>query len=93
MKAELLKHHHQRLPNGGLVEMKIWRLPCPVPPCAHTFKYRLVYVLDGERVVGFDNERGKGDHKHLDGKEHAYHFVSIDQLLNDFLSEVERSVT
>lgn len=90
MKAELLKQHHQRLPNGGLVEMKIWKLPCPVPPCEHAFKYRLVYVRDGIRIIGFDNERGKGDHKHLDGKQSAYHFVSIDQLLDDFLSEVER---
>ncbi len=90
MKAELLKHHHQRLVNGGLIEMKIWKLSCPVPPCEHAFKYRLVYVLDGIRMVGFDNERGKGDHKHLDGKQSAYHFVSIDQLLDDFLSEVER---
>ena len=42
MKAELLKQHRQRLPNGGLVEMKIWKLSCPVPPCDHAFKYRLV---------------------------------------------------
>ena len=92
MKAELLKQHRQRLPTGGLVEMKIWKLPCPVPPCDHAFKYRLVYVLDGERIVGFDNELGKGDHKHLDGKEHTYRFVSIDQLLDDFLAEVERRI-
>ncbi len=55
-------------------------------------KYRPVYILDGERIVGFDNERGKGDHKHLGGKELAYRFVSIDQLLDDFLAEVERSI-
>ncbi len=92
MKAELLKQHRQRLPNGGLVEMKIWKLPGPVPPCDHAYKYRLVYVLDGQRLVGFDNERGKGDHKHLDGKESVYRFVSIDQLLDDFMAEVERRV-
>jgi hypothetical protein len=45
-----------------------------------------------KRVVGFDNERGKGDHKHLGGKESVYRFVSVDQLLDDFLAEVERSV-
>jgi len=92
MKAELLKQHRQRLPNGGLVEMKRWKLPCPVPPCDHAYKYSLVYVLDGKRIVGFDNERGKGDHKLLDGKEHVYRFVSIDQLLDEFLAEVERRV-
>lgn len=93
MKAELLKHHRQRLPDGDLIEMKVWKLPCPVPPCEHAFKYRLVYVLNGKRPVGFDNERGKGDHLHLDGKERPYRFVSVDQLLEDFLSEVERRVT
>lgn len=92
MKAELLKQHRQRLPNGGLVEMEIWKLHCPVPPCDHVFKYRLVYILDGKRLVGFDNERGKGDHKHLDAKESVYRFVSIGQLLEDFIAEVERRV-
>ncbi|MDO9385788.1 MAG: DUF6516 family protein [Thiobacillus sp.] len=61
-------------------------------PCGHTFKYRLVYALDGKRLVGFDNECGKGDHKHLDGKESAYRFVSVDRLLDDFIAEVERRV-
>jgi hypothetical protein len=50
-------------------------------------------VLNGKRIAGFDNERGKGGHKHLDGKESAYRFVSIDQLLDDFLAEVERRIT
>ncbi len=40
--------------------MVVWRLPEPALPCAHPFKYRLVYVVEGERVIGFDNERGKG---------------------------------
>ena len=89
MKAELLKRHRQRLPNGGLIEMKIWKLNCPVPPCDHAFKYCVAYILNGKRLVGFDNECGKGDYRHLDGKESAYRFVSIEQLLEDFLAEVE----
>ena len=90
MKAELLKQHRQRLPNGGLVEMKIWKLHCPVPPCDHAFKYRLVYILDGKRLVGFDNERGKGDHRHVGEEEHRYVFRSVEQLLDDFRSDIER---
>jgi len=39
----------------------------PVPPCTHCYKYRLVYIVDGVKVLGYDNERGKGDHRHLDG--------------------------
>ena len=51
----------------------------PVPPSDHGFKYRLVYVVDGERVVGYDNEAGKGDHKHLgaDETEVPFTFVSM----------------
>ena len=49
--------------------MVVWRVPDPVPPSGHRFKYRLVYVESGRRVVGFDNERGKGDHKHFGDQE------------------------
>ena len=53
------------------------------------YKYRAVYVVDGARVVGFDNERGKGDHCHMDGKELPYTFTRVDQLLEDFIAAVE----
>ena len=46
--------------------------------------------MGGDRVVGFDNERGKGDHRHLDGQESAYVFVSLERLIEDFIAEVDR---
>ena len=73
---------------GGIVEMVVWRVPKPVPPSEHAFKYRLVFVRAGKRVVGYDNERGKGDHKHLGEREIAYRFVDVDTLMADFLSDV-----
>jgi hypothetical protein len=75
----------------GIVEMVVWALPQPVPPSEHGFKYRLVYIVDGQRVVGYDNERGKGDHRHLDEREQTYRFVSIEQLVADFMADVERA--
>jgi hypothetical protein len=39
------------------------------PTSKSPFNYRLVYVVDGRRIVGYDNERGKGDHKHLGDRE------------------------
>lgn len=51
--------------HGGVVEMVVWQVPEAVPPLLHGFKYRLVFDRAGERVVGYDNERGKGDHKHI----------------------------
>jgi hypothetical protein len=69
--------------------MVVRQVPKPVPPSEHSFKYRLVFVRDGERVVGYDNERGKGDHKHLGQRELLYKFVDIETLMADFLRDVE----
>ena len=70
--------------------MVIWRLPGVDPERPQRLKYRLVYVKDGERLVGYDNERGKGDHKHIGKKEQLYVFKSVDQLLEDFWNDVKR---
>jgi len=77
-------------PDGSILEVVIWKVPKPVPPSEHGYKYRAVYVVDGVRIVGFDNERGKGDHCHMDGKELPYTFTSVDQLLEDFIAAVEK---
>ena len=76
-------------PDGSILEIVIWKVPKPVPPTEHGFKYRAVYVVDGVHIVGFDNERGKGDHCHIDGKEAPDAFTSVDQLLEDFIAAVE----
>lgn len=69
--------------------MKIWLVPTPVPPSDHDFKYSLYYGQQGERIVSYDNERGKGDHKHILNKETAYEFVSVQQLISDFKADVK----
>lgn len=75
----------------GLVELVVWRVPHPVPPSEHGFKYRLVYVVNGVRVVGYDNERGKGDHRHVGAAELTYRFIDVQTLLADFMADVERA--
>lgn len=74
---------------SGIVEIVIWQVPQPVPPSEHPYKYRLVYVVDGQRVLGYDNERGKGDHKHVGKSEMPYNFVSPQQLMADFMADLE----
>ena len=78
--------------DGGIVEMVVWQVPAPVPPSGHLFKYRLVFIRQGERIVGYDNERGKGDHWHLAWLEKAYRFVNVDTLIRDSLSDVEKLI-
>ena len=89
MKAELLIRERVVYPDRGLVEMVVWRLPEPAPPSRHRFKYRLAYIASGKRVLGYDNERGKGDHRHDGDREESIAFSSIGDLLARFLSEVE----
>jgi hypothetical protein len=88
MKAELLFHQRIDYEDRGIVEMILWRVPKPVPPTVHGLKYSLFYGRAGVREVGYDNERGKGDHRHFLGAETAYHFESIERLVADFWSDV-----
>lgn len=67
-------------------------MPEPVPPSEHPFKYRLVFVRDGKRLVGYDNERGKGDHKHMDDTEQPYAFIDETQLIEDFWQDVKEAI-
>ena len=90
MKAIRLFHDKASLPDGSIVEMTIWRLPAAHPERLHGLKYSLYYGRAGERIVGYDNERGKGDRKHIEGREVRYRFVSVEQLVADFLADVER---
>jgi hypothetical protein len=93
MKAWLIRRSKSVLSDGTIVEMAIWRIPRPVSGCAHPYKYRLFYGRDGVRIVGYDNERGKGDHRHLGGREQPYRFTTVEALVEDFLAEVRKRRT
>jgi hypothetical protein len=89
MKATLITRLKDVTSEGGVIELVVWRVPEPVPPSTHGFKYRAAYAVNGVRVVGFDNERGKGDHCHVGGRELDYTFVSVEQLVEDFIAAVD----
>lgn len=74
----------------AFAELVVWRVPGPVRASTHKFKYRLAYVVDGVCVVRYDNEMGKGDHRHFGGMESAYAFKSPDKLMLDFQHDIER---
>jgi hypothetical protein len=86
--AELVFHQRIDYDDGAIAEMVIWRVPSPVPPTVHGLKYSLFYGRPGSREVGYDNERGKGDHRHFKGVETPYTFRSVEQLMIDFWSDV-----
>jgi hypothetical protein len=88
-KARLLIDDKTVFADGSIIQVRIWTVPKAVPPSQHGYKYSLFFGRAGERLVGFDNERGKGDHYHVRGIERPYCFVSIAQLLQDFRRETE----
>jgi len=87
-KADLLFRQRIDYDDGAIVEMVLWRVPRPVPPSTHGLKYSLFYSRPGVREIGYDNERGKGDHRHFQGLETPYAFTSIEQLLADFWADI-----
>ncbi len=74
----------------AFAELVLWRLPIPLKGSAHEFKYRLAYVVRGECVLRYDNEVGKGDHRHFGKKESVYVFTTPDQLIVDFNRDIAR---
>jgi hypothetical protein len=87
--AELLFDQRHTLNSRTFVEIVVWRLPRSVAGSIHSFKYRLALVIDDVCVLRYDNEAGKGDHRHLQDKEVPYSFVDLDTLMTDFWHDVE----
>lgn len=90
MKAVALVQRRVVVAADAFVEVVVWRLAEPLAPSTHCFKYRLAYVVRGRCVVLYDNERGKGDHRHFGKSEKRYRFVSADRLMADFEADIER---
>ncbi len=65
-------------------------MPQPLPGSMHSYKYRLAFVVRGVCVLRYDNEAGKGDHRHCRGKEQAFEFESPEQLIEAFQRDIAR---
>ena len=89
MRAELLIDERHALDEGALVEVVVWQVPRPVRGSGHPFKYRLALVRHGVCILRYDNETGKGDHRHIGEMQERYVFTGTDQLLRDFWRDVE----
>lgn len=90
MKATELLRTRVALTERAFAELVLWRVPTPVPGSTHGFKYRLAYVVDGTCVVRYDNESGKGDHRHYNTRERPYPFETPEKLIADFQTDMAR---
>ena len=88
MRAELLIDERHVLNDSTFAEIVVWRVPRPVRGSRHRFKYRLALIRDGTCVLRYDNEAGKGDHRHLGDAQRRYIFTDADSLLADFWQDI-----
>lgn len=80
------------LDDGRIIQIRVWRLPEVDAERPHGLKYSLFFGRAGERIIGYDNEKGKGDHRHYRSREEPYRFSSLEQLIRDFEKDVEREM-
>jgi hypothetical protein len=90
MKAVALLRTRIAYSETAFAELAIWKVPKPVVGSTHSYKYRLAYVVEGICVVRYDNEAGKGDHRHFGTEEQAYIFQAPEKLLADFERDTKR---
>jgi hypothetical protein len=90
MKAARIFYDRMDYSDGAILEMTIWKLSEPVQGSAHQLKCSLFYGRPGMRLVGYDNERGKGDHRHFEDREEPYTFTTPEALVRDFLADVKK---
>ena len=89
-----LRYHLKRVfPEGDIMEIRIWEVP-KSKDFPEGVKYSLVYILIDERgarrVIGYDNERGKGHHRHYFDKEERIEFTGWEELVDSFLQDVKK---
>ena len=90
MKAVVLLRRRVLVAADAFAEIVIWQVPEPVPASDHDLKYSLAYVVGGQCVLRYDNERGKGDHRHVGTTEEPYAFSTPEQLMADFEADIAR---
>lgn len=89
MKATLLLKERHAVDVHAFAELRVWKVPDPVRGSTHFFKYSLAFVVAGECVLRYDNEQGKGDHRHIGEGETPYDFSSPEQLIADFWADID----
>lgn len=92
--AQPVLSYRRDLPNGDIIQVVVWLLAEPLPGSPHPYKYRLHYQnAVGSDYIRYDNERGKGDHRHIGGVEEPYRFESVKKLAEDFYATIKQART
>ena len=75
--------------DGAIREMVLWKIPEASSDRPHALKYRLYYGdAKGRCFVRYDNDAGKGEHRHCGEREEPYDFESVERSVADFLADI-----
>jgi Family of unknown function (DUF6516) len=88
MEAALVLSERIEFGDGVFAELVVWHVPSPVAGSNHRYKYRLALIAGEVCVLRYDNETGKGDHKHIGNEQVAYVFAGVQRLRIDFSQDV-----
>lgn len=90
MPSELVSFFRFDYPNEeAFIQVKIWKVKPNVKGSFHEYKYSCAYVVRNICVLRYDNEAGKGDHKHINDKEIPVQFADIKDLISQFDADVQ----
>lgn len=90
MKAIQLLRRRIVYAEDAFAELVLWQLPVSLSGSSHPYKYRLAYVVSNRCVLRYDNESGKGDHRHDGLIEENYIFSTPKKLVADFQHDIAR---
>ncbi len=90
MRAVELLRRRIAYTEDSFAELVLWQLPEPLAGSSHRYKYRLAYVVETLCVIRYDNESGKGDHRHYGATEKPYSFSTPERLIANFQRDIAR---
>lgn len=90
MPSEIVMFQRFDFPEDNtFIRIKVWKVDPKVKASRHNYKYSLVYVVNGVCALRYDNEAGKGDHKHIGDAEYPVIFSTLEDLLSQFQTDVK----
>jgi hypothetical protein len=90
MPAVELMNTRIQIADNAFATIRILQVDPAIMGSSHFYKYSLAYVVDGVCVMRYDNERGKGDHKHIGERECAITFTTIENLIASFQADINQ---
>lgn len=88
MPAVELMNTRIQIADNAFVTIRILQVDPEILGSNHQYKYSLAYIVDGVCVMRYDNERGKGDHKHIGEQEYPVIFTTIQNLIASFHADI-----